>query len=51
MLLDDQQPDAAPVFLFYYLNDKKALFLLTLSYLVIAGNQYIELIQKGVQRK
>ena len=38
-------------FFFYYLNNKKSLFLLTLSCLVIAGNQYIELIQKGVQRK
>lgn len=34
-------------FFFYYLNNKKALFLLTLSCLVIAGNQYIELIQNG----
>lgn len=38
-------------FFFYYLNNKKSLFLLTLSCLVIAGNQYTELIQKGVQRK
>lgn len=47
----DSVIDFVMFFFFYYLNDKKALFLLTLSCLVIAGNQYIELIQKGVQRK